>query len=285
MLGEHVERAGAENLGVELAIVDRVERGARFEIFEAVAGDDDALARLVEPVVGAADPLQQARAALGRAHLDDEIDVAPVDAEVEAGGGDQRWNATASLDLGVDWGDVDLVVQMGRAQGLVAPDAADRPGQPPARRASEAIIVPGNRFEYLEARAALDAIEEGELDPEISVPARSTCSPSTSWRWPGRAVPQDELLAEVRSAAPYAGLKAETFRGNPLLHRDGGYALKAYDRFKRIVPEPGGLWRVSARLRPAAPDERGDHRRQPLSTSASGTAGCSARSRTVMPRP
>ena len=47
------------------------------------------LRRLVEPVVGAADPLQQARAALGRAHLDDEVDVAPVDAEVEAGGRDQ----------------------------------------------------------------------------------------------------------------------------------------------------------------------------------------------------
>ena len=89
MLGEHVERSGAEILGVELAVVDRVERGARLEIFEAVAGDDHALARLVEPVVGAADPLQQARAALGRAHLHDEVDVAPVDAEVEAGGRDQ----------------------------------------------------------------------------------------------------------------------------------------------------------------------------------------------------
>ena len=62
MLGEHVERAGAENLGVELALVDRVERGARLQIFEAVAGDEDRLARLVEPVVGAADPLQQPRA-------------------------------------------------------------------------------------------------------------------------------------------------------------------------------------------------------------------------------
>ena len=90
MLGEDVDRAGAEDFGVELAGVDRVERGAGLEIFEAVAGDDHALRRLVEAVVGAADPLEQARAALGRAHLDDQIDVAPVDAEVEAGGGDQR---------------------------------------------------------------------------------------------------------------------------------------------------------------------------------------------------
>ena len=89
MLGEHVERAGPEHLGIELAVVDGVERGAGFEIFEAVAGDDDALRRLVETVVGAADPLQQPRAALGRAHLHDQVDVAPVDAEVEAGGRDQ----------------------------------------------------------------------------------------------------------------------------------------------------------------------------------------------------
>ena len=32
------------------------------------------------------------------------------------------------------------------------------------------MIVPGNRFEYLEARAALDAIDDGELDPEIFRP-------------------------------------------------------------------------------------------------------------------
>ena len=89
VLGEHVERSGPEVLRVELAVVDRVERGARLEIFEAVAGHDDALARLVEPVIGAADPLQQPRAALRRAHLDDEVDVAPVDPEVEAGRGDQ----------------------------------------------------------------------------------------------------------------------------------------------------------------------------------------------------
>ena len=89
VLREHVERSGPEILGVELAVVDGVERGACLEIFEAVAGHDSAFARLVEAMVGAADALQQARRALGRAHLDDEVDVAPVDAEVEAGGRDE----------------------------------------------------------------------------------------------------------------------------------------------------------------------------------------------------
>jgi hypothetical protein len=61
VLGEHIERAGAEQLGVELALADRVQRGARLQIFEAVARDEDRLAGLVEAVVGAADPLEQPR--------------------------------------------------------------------------------------------------------------------------------------------------------------------------------------------------------------------------------
>jgi len=89
MLGEHVERAGAEDFRIELALVDRVQSRARLQIFEAVAGDEDRLRRLVEPVVGPADPLQEPRAALGRAHLDDEIDIAPIDAKIEAGGADE----------------------------------------------------------------------------------------------------------------------------------------------------------------------------------------------------
>ncbi|HWT13315.1 MAG TPA: DEAD/DEAH box helicase, partial [Allosphingosinicella sp.] len=74
---------------------------------------------------------------------------------------------TASLDLGVDWGDVDLVVQMGAPKG--SSRLLQRIGRANHRldEPSEAILVPGNRFEYLEARAALDAIEERELDQEL----------------------------------------------------------------------------------------------------------------------
>ena len=43
--------------------------------------------------------------------------------------------ATATLDLGIDWGDVDLVINVGGAEGGQPPDPADRPRQPPPRRA------------------------------------------------------------------------------------------------------------------------------------------------------
>src|SRR3546814_3418800 len=61
---------------------------------------------------------------------------------------------TASLDLGVDWGDIDLVVQMGAPKG--SSRLLQRIGRANHRldEPSRGRIVPGNRFEYLEARAA-----------------------------------------------------------------------------------------------------------------------------------
>src|SRR6185295_16103650 len=66
--------------------------------------------------------------------------------------------ATASLDLGVDWGDVDCVVQMGAPKG--SSRLLQRIGRANHRldSPSEAILIPGNRFEFLEARVALDAV-------------------------------------------------------------------------------------------------------------------------------
>jgi ATP-dependent Lhr-like helicase len=154
--------------------------------------------------------------------------------------------ATASLDLGIDWGDVDLVVQMGAPKG--SSRLLQRIGRANHRldEPSKGIIVPGNRFEYLEARAALDAIDDGELDPEVFRPgALDVLAQHILAMAVAAPFQQDELLAEVRSAAPYAGLKQETFEEILSFIATGGYALKAYDRFRRLVPEPGGMWRIA----------------------------------------
>jgi len=154
--------------------------------------------------------------------------------------------ATASLDLGIDWGDVDLVVQMGAPKG--SSRLLQRIGRANHRldEPSKGIIVPGNRFEYLEARAALDAIGDGELDPEVFRPgALDVLAQHILAMAVAAPFRQDELLAEVRSAAPYAGLKQETFDEVLSFIATGGYALKAYDRFRRLVPEPGGVWRIA----------------------------------------
>ena len=154
--------------------------------------------------------------------------------------------ATASLDLGVDWGNVDLVVQMGAPKG--SSRLLQRIGRANHRldEPSKALIVPGNRFEYLEAQAALDAVEAGERDPDVfragaldvlaqHIMALAAAAPFT----------RDDMLAEIREAAPYSTLPEETFDRVLGFVATGGYALRAYDRFQRIVEGPDGLWRVS----------------------------------------
>lgn len=155
--------------------------------------------------------------------------------------------ATASLDLGVDWGDVDLVIQMGAPKG--SSRMLQRIGRANHRldEPSEAILVPGNRFEYLEARAALDAIHEGELDPDafregaLDVLAQHimACACAGSFD-------QRQLIEEIRSSVPYAALDEATFDRVLSFISTGGYALKAYDRFRRLVQEADGRWRLSS---------------------------------------
>ena len=154
--------------------------------------------------------------------------------------------ATASLDLGVDWGDVDCVIQMGAPKG--SSRLLQRIGRSNHRldEVSEAILVPGNRFEYLEARAALDAVEAGELDPDIfRMGALDVLAQHLVACACAAPFGQAAMLDEVRSALPYSALSDELFEAVLGFIRDGGYSLKAYDRFKRLTQGPDGLWRVS----------------------------------------
>ncbi|ROT96990.1 ligase-associated DNA damage response DEXH box helicase [Altererythrobacter sp. FM1] len=149
--------------------------------------------------------------------------------------------ATASLDLGVDWGDIDCVVQMGAPKG--SSRLLQRIGRANHRldQPSRAILVPGNRFEFLEAMAAKDAVDAGQRDGEdfrpgsLDVLAQHVMACAC-------AAPFDEsgLLAEVRSSLAYAWIDAEVWQRVLNFVATGGYALKAYDRFHRIVREPGG---------------------------------------------
>ena len=163
-----------------------------------------------------------------------------------AGGRLRALVATASLDLGVDWGDVDCVIQMGAPKG--SSRLLQRIGRSNHRldEPSEAIVVPGNRFEYLEARAALDAVEAGELDTDVfrmgalDVLAQHVMACAC-------AAPFDQaaLLDEIRSSLPYSALTDALFDKVLGFIRDGGYSLRAYDRFKRLTQDADGLWRVS----------------------------------------
>ncbi|MBG6118330.1 MULTISPECIES: ligase-associated DNA damage response DEXH box helicase [unclassified Sphingobium] len=154
--------------------------------------------------------------------------------------------ATASLDLGVDWGNVDCVIQMGAPKG--SSRLLQRIGRANHRldQASEAILIPGNRFEYLEARAALDAVEAGERDADdfragsLDVLAQHVMGLACAG--PFR---EEEMLAEIQSATPYSALTPDAFASVLHFIEGGGYALRAYDRFKRLTHDADGTWRVS----------------------------------------
>lgn len=153
---------------------------------------------------------------------------------------------TASLDLGIDWGDIDLVVQMGAPKG--SSRLLQRIGRAGHRldTPSRAVLVPGNRFEFLEAIAAKQAVDEGQRDGEAFRPGSldvlaqhvMACACAGPFH-------EDALLAEVRSALAYSWVDHATFSRVLSFVSNGGYALKAYDRFQRIVRGKDGVWRLS----------------------------------------
>ncbi len=154
--------------------------------------------------------------------------------------------ATSSLDLGVDWGDIDLVVQMGAPKG--SSRLLQRIGRANHRldQPSRALLVPGNRFEFLEAFAAEQAVDEGQRDGELFRPggfdvlAQHVMARACAGPFDGAG-----LLAEVRSARSYAWLDEAAWERVLHFVATGGYALKAYDRFQRITLGRDGLWRLT----------------------------------------
>ena len=153
---------------------------------------------------------------------------------------------TSTLDLGIDWGDVDLVIQIGAPKG--ASRLTQRIGRANHRmdEPSSALLIPGNRFEVLECLAAQAAIGEGALDSEKG--AREGALDVLAQHILGMALAgsfrAEDLYAEVTAAAPYARLTRSDFDRTLEFVACGGYALKTYDRFRRIVRTPDGVWRL-----------------------------------------
>ncbi|MEM6617199.1 MAG: ligase-associated DNA damage response DEXH box helicase [Pseudomonadota bacterium] len=153
---------------------------------------------------------------------------------------------TSTLDLGIDWGDVDLVINVGAPKG--ASRLAQRIGRANHRmdEPSKALLVPANRFEVLECRAALEAAKVGQQDtPPLRQGALDVLAQHILGMAVADAFDAVELFDEVRSAAPYTWLDWETFERTVDFVATGGYALRTYDRYARIRRRKDGKWRVS----------------------------------------
>ena len=154
--------------------------------------------------------------------------------------------ATSTLDLGIDWGDVDLVVHVGAPKG--ASRLAQRIGRANHRldEPSRAILVPANRFEVLECKAAVEANYLGAQDtPPLLAGALDVLAQHVLGSACGDPFDAEELYAEIRSAAPYAALDRKTFDEVVAFVATGGYALKSYERYARIRQMKDGRWRVA----------------------------------------
>ena len=143
--------------------------------------------------------------------------------------------ATSSLDLGIDWAAVDLMIQIGAPKGVSrliqrigrASHNLDTP--------SRALLVPTNRFEVLECKAALEAAFEGTLDDEAPRPGSydvlaqhmlaMACSQSFE---------ADNMYSEITAAAPYVNLPRVIFNDVLAFIDHGGYALRTYQQWRRL---------------------------------------------------
>ena len=153
---------------------------------------------------------------------------------------------TSTLDLGIDWGDVDLVVQIGAPKG--ASRMLQRIGRANHRldEPSQALFVPANRFEVLECEAALEAVSEGAQDSEDPVSGGLDVLAQHILGCACHApFDADVLYTEITRAWPYRHLERAQFDRVVEFVATGGYALRAYERFARLRKTKDGLWRIS----------------------------------------
>ena len=162
---------------------------------------------------------------------------------------------TGSLDLGIDWGDVDLVIQVGAPKNVKR--LVQRIGRANHRynAPSKALLVPANRFEVVECIAALQAVKARDLDGETRGKGpRDVLCQHILLRAASGPFSADDLYSEMSSAGAYATLTRDEFDDCLDFCATGGYALRAYDRWQRLIQRADGHWqlrdpRAAARIR------------------------------------
>lgn len=165
-----------------------------------------------------------------------------------AKGGLRAVVATSSLDLGIDWADVDLVVQVGAPKGTAR--LLQRIGRSGHRYdlVSKAVLVPANRFEVFECMAAIADIHKGTIDdPEDYSGGLDVLAQHMVGMALADPFHADDLFAEIRQAFPYRHISREDFDDVLEFVSTGGYALEAYERYHKLAKGKDGLYRIAHR--------------------------------------
>ena len=143
--------------------------------------------------------------------------------------------ATSSLDLGLDWGNIDLVMQIGAPKGVARLVQRIGRANHTINTPSRAILVPTNCFEYVECIAAKECVELNFLEDEIysegslDVLAQHIVGVAISQRFK-----KEDLYKQIKEAWPYRNLNIEDFEKTLSFVENGGYSLQAYEEYSRL---------------------------------------------------
>ena len=154
--------------------------------------------------------------------------------------------ATSSLDLGVDFGPVEQVLQIGSPKGVARLlQRAGRSGHAPGAT-GRLVCVPTHSLELIECAAARTAVLGGVVEARrpltLSLDVLAQHIVSTAC---GGGFRPAELLAEVRSTHAFATLDDRSWRWALDFAARGGQALTAYPDFSRIK-ERFGRWYIAS---------------------------------------
>ena len=155
--------------------------------------------------------------------------------------------ATSSLEMGLDWSNIQLVIQVGAPKGVTRLIQRIGRSNHTLKGTSEAILVPTNRFEFVECFAALVALEKKDLDlsPEregsIDVLAQHILGVACS-----TAFDINELYKSIINVWPYRNLDKKTFLKIIDFLKDGGYSLKIYQQFSKLKEVSPGRYQISS---------------------------------------
>lgn len=149
--------------------------------------------------------------------------------------------ATSSLDLGVDFAPVERVFQIGSPKGVArllqrAGRSGHRPGE-----TCRIVCVPTHAMELVEVAAVRDAVAQGVIEPRLSQhkPLDVLAQHMVTCALGGGFLP-DDLFAEVRTTAAFAGLTREEFDWTLELVSKGGTTLGAYPEFHKVTFDETG---------------------------------------------
>jgi len=156
--------------------------------------------------------------------------------------------ATSSLDLGVDWSSVQLVVQIGAPKGISRLIQRVGRSNHVLSASSRAILIPTNLFEVIECQAAIEAIIEGDIDDismnpgAIDVLAQHLLLMACSQDFQFNSMHQ-----EVSSSFPYRNLDQDEFKELLNYASNGGYVLQSYEQWRKIDQKKPGIYGITSK--------------------------------------